>query len=497
MSDKKMILREVSFGKRTAEEEGDELEKYFVETDEWRRIYSGEVDIVYGPKGSGKSAIYALLSRRESELFDRGVIIVSAENIRGTPVFRDLTEDPPATEDEIRQLWKLYFLALIGHSLRDYGAQSDEARRLIQELEKADLLPQEWSLRRCLSGVVQYVRNLTGVKAVEGEIGIEPGGLPASFTGRIIFHEPTSAEESAGYVSAESLLRQADKALEQSGYKLWIALDRLDVAFAATEDLERNALRALFRVYLDLLGFTHFRLKIFLRNDIWERISESGFREASHITRAINIRWNSRTLINLVVRRVLRNVAIVDFYEVDPQTILGDVTQQDDFFYRVFPGQIDVGPNKPSAFDWMLSRTRDGTKETVPRELIHLFSEARRIQLERLETGFEKPPEQQLFDRVAFREALPEVSRVRLENTLFAEFADAKPWLEALEGEKTEQFPDTLARIWGVKEETALQRADRLAQIGFFEKRGPKREPSFWVPFLYRPALNLSQGSAR
>jgi hypothetical protein len=33
--------------------------------------------------------------------------------------------------------------------------------------------------------------------------------------------------------------------------------------------------------------------------------------------------------------------------------------------------------------------------------------------------------------------------------------------------------------------------------IGFFELRGTKQEPVYWVPFLYRDALNLVQGEAK
>ena len=34
------------------------------------------------------------------------------------------------------------------------------------------------------------------------------------------------------------------------------------------------------------------------------------------------------------------------------------------------------------------------------------------------------------------------------------------------------------------------------SEIGFFDARGTKDEPSYWVPFLYRSALNLVQGKA-
>ncbi|MGA5843515.1 hypothetical protein [Streptomyces pseudogriseolus] len=54
----------------------------------------------------------------------------------------------------------------------------------------------------------------------------------------------------------------------------------------------------------------------------------------------------------------------------------------------------------------------------------------------------------------------------------------------------------SLAAIWREPEEKAKEIALRLVDIGFFEKRGTFIDPEFWVPFLYRPALNLVQGTA-
>lgn len=167
------------------------------------------------------------------------------------------------------------------------------------------------------------------------------------------------------------------------------------------------------------------------------------------------------------------------------------------FFYQMFPDQVDVGPNKPTTLDWLLSRTRDGTKANAPRELVHLLNSLRDVQVRRFEVGAEPEPEnQQLFARVAFKEALPEVSKIRLEQTLYAEHPDQKPWLEKLKGEKTLQTPETLAQIWGIAKEEAITRASMLASIGFFEQRGSKQAPEYWVPFLYREALDLIQGTA-
>ncbi|HVC45393.1 MAG TPA: hypothetical protein VND20_11300, partial [Candidatus Binataceae bacterium] len=81
--DKKSILRTMKFGHRVAEDETDELGEYFVETDEWVRLYRGEIDVIYGPKGAGKSALYLLLVSKTNSLFDRNILLIPAENARG------------------------------------------------------------------------------------------------------------------------------------------------------------------------------------------------------------------------------------------------------------------------------------------------------------------------------------------------------------------------------------------------------------------------------
>jgi len=497
--DKHEILLEVSFGERIAEEEIEELARYFVETDQWKRIFGGDVDIVYGEKGSGKSAIYSLLTTRTDELFDRGIILVAAENPRGAPAFKDLVADPPASEQEFTALWKLYLLALIAETFREFGVSGSDADVLTQSLSEAGLIEakRKMSLQAILRGVQDYARRILQAESIEGGFTLDPvTGMPNGVTGRITLREPTAAEAGRGLVSVDTLLRHANSALEDSGYRIWLVLDRLDVAFADSDELEKNALRALFKVYLDLAAHDHLSLKIFLRTDIWRRITEEGFREASHITRHVTITWDAQSLLNLVIRRSLKNDSLRTYYGADEEEILARVQSQGEFFYRMCPDQVEVGSNKPKTFDWILGRTRDGSGTNAPRELIHFLSSLRDAQLQMLEVGHSEPPDALLFDRAAFKAALPEVSKVRLEQTIFAEHPRLRPYMEKLEGEKTQQYPSTLAAIWGVDEEEASKMGNDLVEIGFFERRGSKEEPAFWVPFLYRDALKMVQGSA-
>ena len=140
----------MSFGQRIAEEEEQELAKYFVETEQWRQISRGRVDIVYGPKGSGKSALYALLQDKKAEFFNQKILMVSGENPRGATVFKDLVDDPPTSENQFVNLWKLYLLTLVGGLVKEYTAGSSEATTLVDKLKEAGLLPTTAGLKETL-----------------------------------------------------------------------------------------------------------------------------------------------------------------------------------------------------------------------------------------------------------------------------------------------------------------------------------------------------------
>ena len=140
-------MKDLEIGERVAEEESDSLERYFVETEQWGQMREGNIDVVYGPKGSGKSALYTLLNKKEDELFDDGVLIAAAENVRGATVFSSIVADPPPSEISFVYLWKLYCLVLIARTLREYEVNNDSAQPLVSALERIGLFPPEG---RCL-----------------------------------------------------------------------------------------------------------------------------------------------------------------------------------------------------------------------------------------------------------------------------------------------------------------------------------------------------------
>ncbi|RSV45964.1 hypothetical protein CA233_13790 [Sphingomonas sp. ABOLD] len=490
------VLRQATFGRRTAEEEAEQLRRYFVETEQWSQVFNGEVDVVYGPKGSGKSAIYNLITQSADDLFDRHILLVPGENPQGTPAFKDIVDDPPYDEFQFVNVWKLYALTLCAHAIRDYGIQGKQVDSLFEKLEEAELIPAKWSLGRVLKYALDYVRSLTRPEAIETEMALDPmSGMPAGVKGKIVFREPSASQERRGVVSIDELYELTNETLEEAGYSLWIVLDRLDVAFAKKVGLEASALRALFKFYLDTKRFKNISTKIFLRTDIWGEITKEGFREASHIERALNINWSQEDLMNLVVKRMVANESICNHYQFDSKSILADFDSQEKFLSMIFPDQVETGPNKPKTFGWILGRTKDALSSTAPRELIHFLSELRDVQINRLERGEKQLAHGRLFEQISFKDALPEVSKTRLEQTIFAEYPALRRYIEALKEQKATQPLSNLKTLWSIEDAAAMDIASQLETIGFFERLSGS--PATWrVPFLYRPALSLIQGSA-
>ena len=486
-----MTLEDISFGNQVAENEAGTLSSYFVETQAWKKLYAGEVDIIFGSKGAGKSALYTLLLANHENIFEQNIFLLSAEKPTGKTVFSDITDEPPTEEIEFVTLWKIYFCQLVVNWLIENELCMDEAREVADKLIDSGLIEETNTLRRLVNSAKTFAKNLMRVESLEGGATLEGG-----FTGKITFHTPSQEMKKDGYSSVDELLDTLDNHLNSVGKNCWILCDRLDVAFDQSEELEKNALRALFKAYRDIEEYNSIFLKIFLRDDIWSRITEEGFREASHITRVVTISWNSKSLLNLIVSRALQNNSVVEKYDNNPEEVLADYSKQKSFYYKMFPKQVDVGERQSETFEWILSRIRDGLSNTPPRELIHYYNETLSQEVREQDISNNNIEEPNIVSRGSIKNAAYEVSKTRIEKTVFAEHPDLKNMIMAFDNKKAEHNIETLCYVWGVGEDEALSRATSLAEIGFFDLRAARNEKLYKIPFIYRFYLQVVQGKA-
>lgn len=497
MSRKLNVLTNLRFGNQVAEEEQEQLSNYFVETQSWRKILRGDADVVYGPKGAGKSALYLLLQDYEDDLFDKGILLVVAENPRGAPAFANVKDDPPPDERHFIELWKLYTLALIGRELADYQIKTPETNEVLSILANEGLLhKKETQLSKILSSVRGYIAKHLNPSSVETTIHTSEGtGGVVGVTGRIFFDESSNTSNRSDTVSIDDLFEKISKTLKSQNLKIWLLLDRLDVAFDDSEKIEANALRALFKAYRDLRQFDGIILKIFLRTDIWERITNEGFREATHISKEVRLSWDKPSLVNLIARRLVSNKDLCEYCAIVSEDVVNEANKQNELLHYILPRQVEAGERQSETMDWILKRTSDGSGENAPRELVVFFNALIDEQVKRIERGEPEPSDNNLFDRASIKNALPELSDFRLQKVLYAEYPKLRPYLEKMFGEKSEHNPKSLARIWEVELSEAETIAEELVKVGFFEPASMPRQ-IYKIPFIYRPALSIIQGKA-
>ncbi len=493
---KQNLIQSITFGESIAEQESEKLKNYFFKTEFWNLVRNGTTDIIYGAKGAGKSALYTSIVNDTDALFDEGILVSLAENPTGNTAFSNLKNDPPTSETQFVRLWKLYFLVITANEFNKYEINDKSALQVLEILRDCNLVPAQNKLSGFLKVCMDFVRSIQNGKEFSTTAEFDSMGMYSGQKFSISFGEPSKSDFDKGLVSIEYAHDLLQKSLLENKIKLWIIIDRLDVAFTESEELETNALRALFKAYLDLVPYSEIKFKIFLRDDIWDKINNGGFREASHITKYQNLRWSKESLLNLLIRRIIDNSELVTFLNINKEDTLSNFSKQENLFYTLFPKQIDVGTRKSNTLDWILSRTKDGKGINTPRELVQLLKHAREIELKSLENGINDLTDNLIISKQSFKKAVDLVSRQRMEQTIYAEFPTLKEYMEALRKDKAEHSIDTLSIKWSKSKEETFEIAKNLQKIGFFEEKGERPNLRFKIPFIYRPFLQITQGAA-
>jgi hypothetical protein len=301
----KELLQNLDLGKSVAEFDKD-LEEYFVETEAFRSLVHDRTDIVAGDKGTGKTAIYKILQSRFGGIQELGrTEVIPAFNPSGSPIFEKLGERGRLDEAEYIRIWKAYILSLAGNWL--LGIYEGN---LTKEMKQLDILLRGLGMRdvnsqaqNVFQKILAKIGRLFNFDSAEFEVSIAPDGTQ-TYKPKLTFNAEAPSQ-SFGNIPVETALRVLNSSLLEAGITLWIAVDRLDEAFQGYTDVEIPALRGLFRAYLDLLEFSNVKLKLFVRRDLFARITSGGFVNLTHInSRKFELIWDEEDLLNLLRRRI-------------------------------------------------------------------------------------------------------------------------------------------------------------------------------------------------
>ncbi len=483
------ILQKIQFGNPVAEYDAD-LQNYFLRTDIFHHVVSGRAEVIAGDKGTGKTAIYQHLKfsyKNIPELY--GVELLAGFNLSGEPLFRRLGDEKKLTEGQYVTVWKMYFLSLAGNWLlkKFRGQRSPALSKVEGLLSKIGLLSVDDSAGSVFSRLIGWIRLNASPSAVGIDVSFNEFGIPI-FTpkielGKAEVQEDVNPEVISHYEAFETL----NSALAERNVVLWIVLDRLDEAFVGRPDIEALALRALTRTFMDM-DYSHIQLKLFVRNDLFRKITRDGFVNLTHVhARRKEIVWNDDDLLAVITQRLKNNLQV--FREIGVSV---NKVSNKQIFNIVFPPK--VYQQGATTWNWMLNAIRDGNRVKPPRNLIDIcvMAQEEQLRIERHKSR-EYAINQPLIEAEALKIAAVKLSVQRIEDTLMAEYGeDVKTAIKAFQNSKAEHNEETLADLFGVDTVAARLIATVLTDIGFLEKT----RDSYIVPALYRPGLDITRGKA-
>ena len=485
----KALLRELELGSSVAEFD-QALDRYFIETEAFRALALDNADIISGEKGTGKSALYRVFSRRYTKIPSlKDVEVVSGFNPAGSPVFQKLGTAQALTETQYISIWKSYFLSLVGNWLLSVYESNFtiKMRELDGILRREGLRSEDDSPETIFSKLLNTIRHWLYPKSAQIDLSFSESGTPV-VSPKLEFQTIENVDSSTEVIPhGENALKLLSDALHEVNLTVWVVLDRLDEAFPGSPASEVPILRALLRTYLDLLAYPQMKLKLFVRNDLFRKIIQGGFVNLTHVNaRKIEIIWDEEDLLNLFCRRVRESAGFSEALQI---STLSDK----EIFERIFPDQVVQGSRRPTTWTWMMSRIRDGNNIKPPRNLIDLIAKAKEAQIRSEERTPRILAEKvKIIEADAIRRAQRALSEQRVQDTLLAEVAELVPLIEKFRDGKAEHNEVSLSTTLGISEGHVRTAVKPLVAMGFLEEIGE----SFKIPMLYRDGLNITQGKA-
>lgn len=268
-------LEETPLGAPAAENEMSDLPSYFLATDEFNRVNSGEIQIVAGRKGAGKSALFFQVRNVKRKDKRNIVLDLHPEGFQlkklKTLVLDRLDEG--SKEHTITAFWEYLFLLEICYKIlekdRHRHIHDHVLRPLYEKLRttyNADRFVTEGDFAERLLKLTTEIES----KFLFDEEGVSEGFLPRERVTELLYQHDLS-----------SLRDQVIEYLQEKG-QVWILFDNIDKGWPphGIEESDLTILKCLIEALAKLKNQLRkkdlvFQGVVFIRNDVYEHLLAS------------------------------------------------------------------------------------------------------------------------------------------------------------------------------------------------------------------------------
>ncbi|MBG1242371.1 MinD/ParA family ATP-binding protein [Nostoc sp. NZL] len=471
------IIESLQFPEVNAADPRQDLNLLFQRTTDFERFLDDTTCLIRGRKGTGKTALYWLFLKHKSVAqklahgrLDNTVFLSAHGRFQESRPTRDEFQIIHETLQQNRGTWEAFwraYLLLRCHQENLFNFPKGKKSAKYSELRKIiNNLPKE----RWQSESTQVLLELS----TNSEL-------------RLIVKD-----------AIDILLNEEAK---NNSQKLWFLYDDLDEDFPEVGGIRQQALTGLFQLVqsCDANRLTEIRFKIFLREDIWNRLS---FDNKSHFTgRDIILQWTRIDFLRLALRQAIQSedfknlvdrISPVAFESIDQAT-----EEAIDKALELLWGSRRRGGNRAKNVSrWVYERLTDSSSTTFPRSLSILLKGAKEQELSYKGQSSSKFRTDRLLQGKSLEFGLKKASEKRCEE-IKEEYPDLTKFFDSLKGKLAFLSKEQLQTVW---QESAHDIADFeefasfLSEIGIIEWR--EKEKRYKVADIYVYGFEMDRRGA-
>lgn len=290
-----------------------------------------------------------------------------------------------------------------------------------------------------------------------------------------------------------------DEQQRKKGQVSWFLYDDLDEDLLDKNGLRQRALIGLFQLVQasDARRLTSIRFKIFLREDIWNRLT---FDNRSHFNgRDLILRWTRMDFLRLALRQTLQSKEfrdVVDRFSPVANIDLADEETTERALQLLWGSRREPNLKSKYVSRWVYDRLTDSSGTTFPRSLNILLKEAKNYELTTYRS--QSVPTDRLLRAKSLNEGLFEASRQRCQE-IREEYRELGLFFDVLVGKDVLISEEKLLEAWQQTVQDVLptfkEFVDFLLNIGLIgvaELRG--NEQGYRFAEIYTYGFNMYRG---
>jgi cellulose biosynthesis protein BcsQ len=281
---------------------------------------------------------------------------------------------------------------------------------------------------------------------------------------------------------------------------LWLLYDDLDEDFPEKNGVRQRALTGLFQLVqaCDARRLKSIRFKIFLREDIWNRLN---FDNKSHFNgRDLMLEWSRIDFLRLSLRQTIQSSKFKDLVDRSaPIDNIDNATEESlsDALELLWGKRRRMGDRAKYVSRWVYERLTDSDGTTFPRSLSALLQGAKEQELTYEGNTSIQSPNDRLLRAKSLEIGLEKASEERCD-AIRQEYPDLSEFFDSLEGLTFLPTRDELEEKWRNSTMETMPKFEEflnfLAEIGVAKLREKEQRYAFAEIYVYGFKMNRSGG---